>query len=233
MPSAAPLHDAAEKYEAALRKTGSCPRHHLRYPWDAPWPCCSPRKIGEDADAWDACGRMILESVFGRRSEASSSSTATVAGATVTVAGLGMAGVGLWARRDVERALARERIAPIGSEVDGAVVSSGAEARSLAEFIRESTLESTGGRTYAEVDAYLDESRDPIADAARAATDPRTGGPIANPDHSLWIESTALQTALMQAYMGFRLAELTIGLGGSLALTGVGIAALGRRQPRG
>jgi hypothetical protein len=167
--------------------------------------------------------------VFGRRSEASSSSTATLAGAVVTVAGLGVAGVGLWARRDVERALARERIAPIGSEVDGAVVSSGAEARSLAEFIRESTLQSTGGRTYAEVGAYLDEKGSPTADAARAATDSRTGGPIENPDHALWIESTTLQTALMQAYLGFRLAELTVGLGGSLALAGVGIAAVGRR----
>jgi hypothetical protein len=138
----------------------------------------------------------------------------------------------MWARRDVRRALVRERIEPIGSADGGAVVSIAAGARSLAEFIRGSVLEATHGSTYVEVDAYLDPEGRPTADAVTAARDPDTGRPLENPDHALWLEATTLQTALMQAYVAFRLAELTIALGASLALAGAAIGSLGRASRR-
>ena len=50
-----------------------------------------------------------------------------------------------------------------------------------------------------------------------------------NPDHELWIQSTTLQSALLQAYMAFRLSELTVALGAALAAAGVGLAAAGHR----
>ena len=50
-----------------------------------------------------------------------------------------------------------------------------------------------------------------------------------NPDVDLWIQSTTLQTALMQAYMAFRLADLLTVLGGTMTVAGVGIASSGRR----
>jgi hypothetical protein len=56
-----------------------------------------------------------------------------------------------------------------------------------------------------------------------------TGLPVHNPAYDLWVTSTTLQSALMQAYLAFRIADLTAGLGATLALAGVGIAAAGRR----
>jgi hypothetical protein len=45
-----------------------------------------------------------------------------------------------------------------------------------------------------------------------------------------WLQSTTLQTALMQAYISSRLAELTIGLGAALVTAGAGVTALARPQ---
>ena len=67
------------------------------------------------------------------------------------------------------------------------------------------------------------------ADATKAMTDEATGAPVRNPDVDLWIRSTTLQTALMQAYMAFRISDLMLAIGGALALAGAGIAASARR----
>lgn len=142
----------------------------------------------------------------------------------MVLAGLVIAGVGVWARRDVKRGLAREHI--VGP---GGAVTSAASARSLAEMIREQTLEATGGRTYAETGTYLAADGSATSDAAAATVDQTTGKPVPNPDVALWVQSTTLQTALMQAYMAFRLSDLMLGLGGTLALAGAGIAVASRR----
>ena len=139
--------------------------------------------------------------------------------------GIGLVGVGLWARHDVTRTLARERITGPAARP----VTTAAAARSLAEVIRASTLEATGGRTYSEVPSYLDADRVPTSDASAALEDERTGKPVDNPDAELWLQATTLQTALMQAYLAFRLAELTAGLGVALVGLGVGVSAAGRR----
>jgi hypothetical protein len=147
------------------------------------------------------------------------------AGFGVIAVGLGVAGLGLWARRDVRRGLARERVVASG----GAPVTSASTARALAETIREQTLEATGGRTYAETAPYLAEDGSATSDAAIARLDPATGKPARNPDVDLWVQSTTFQTALMQAYMAFRLADLMLGLGCAFVLAGSGIAVAGRR----
>jgi len=140
----------------------------------------------------------------------------TAARVAVGLAGLGFVGVGLWARRDVRRALAQERIVSTSEATPpNAPVTNAKGARSMAEVIRRNTIGATGGRTYAEIDPYVDAGGNPTADAARAVKDERTGQPAENPDHDLWIQSTTLQTALMQAYMAFRLSELTVALGAS------------------
>jgi hypothetical protein len=147
------------------------------------------------------------------------------AGGGVFLAGLGLVGLGLWARRDVRRGLSRERIvAPGGEEVTSA-----RSARALAEVIREQTLEATGGKTYSETGAYLAEDGSATSDAAGAMLDEATGKPVDNPDVNLWIQSTTLQTALMQAYMAFRISDLMLALGGAIALAGAGIASAARR----
>lgn len=143
--------------------------------------------------------------------------------------GLGLLGLGLWARRDVARTLARERIRGL----DAKPVTSAATARSLAEAIRASTLESTGGHTYSETDAYVDEAGNPTSDRASALVDERTALPVENPAVKLWLQSTTLQTALMQAYLAFRLAELTAGLGAAFLAVGAALAATGRARATG
>jgi hypothetical protein len=135
--------------------------------------------------------------------------------------GLALAGVGVWARWDIARTLARERIV---SGPDATPVVSAAAARSLAEAIRQSTLAATGGHTYSETPAYLGSDGEPTNEAELAARDDSTGKPVDNPDVGLWLQATTLQTALMQAYLAFRLAELTAGLGAALAVVGVGLA---------
>jgi hypothetical protein len=143
----------------------------------------------------------------------------------VIAVGFGVASLGLWARRDVRRGLERERIVAPGS----GRVKSASGARALAETIRDQTLEATGGRTYAETEPYLADDGSATSDAANAMLDPATGKPVRNPDVDLWVQSTTFQTALMQAYMAFRLADLMLGLGCGLALAGSGIAAAARK----
>lgn len=143
-------------------------------------------------------------------------------GAAVGLVGLGLVGIGLWARRDVARTLARERIV-FGA--DRKPVVSAATARALAESIRASALETTGGRTYSETPSYVGADGEPTFDLSLAAREDGTGLPVENPHVGLWLQATTLQTALMQAYLAFRLAELTAGLGASLAVVGAGLAA--------
>ena len=100
----------------------------------------------------------------------------------------------------------------------------------MAEVIRRNTAAATGGRAYAEIDPYVDDNGTPTADAERAAKDERTGGRLENPEHALWIQSTALQAALIQAYVAFRLAELTVALGVAFVAAGTGLATLGRHS---
>jgi hypothetical protein len=149
---------------------------------------------------------------------------ARTSGVTVSIAGVGFIAAGVWGRREVRTALERERI------VDGSSspVRDGGSARSLAEEIRRSTVAATHGRTYVETEPYLDVERSPTADRATALEDERSGVPVKNPDQTLWLQSTTLQTALMQAYMGARIAELTVGLGAVFVAAGFGLSAAGR-----
>lgn len=137
---------------------------------------------------------------------------------------------GAWAHRDVRRALERERVAGIGGAVPaGKPIRSAADARAMAETIREKTLEATGGVTYAEAPSFVTADGVATGSAADAAQHPVTGAPMRNPDVDLWLQSMTLQSALMQAYMGFRVAELTAAIGTCLGALGVGVALTARR----
>jgi hypothetical protein len=96
--------------------------------------------------------------------------------------------------------------------------------------IRANTLEAAGGRTYAETDPFIDATGNPTADEALALKDERTGRPVQNPDVALWLQSTTLQTALVQAYASSRLADLMVGIGGVFVAAGIGIAAAASRS---
>jgi hypothetical protein len=159
------------------------------------------------------------------------STTAGLTGAGVAAAGLGMIAVGLWARREVARALEQERIVGTSDMTPpNAPVTSAAAARALAETIRSRTVAAAGGRTYAETDEFLAPDGGTTSDASAALVSEATGRPVHNPTYELWVTSTTLQTALMQAYLSFKLADLTAGLGLVLVLAGAGIGASSCRR---
>lgn len=126
--------------------------------------------------------------------------TARRSGTAVCLTGVGLIAAGFWGRREVHAALTRERIVDPSSSTP---VRCGGAARALAERIRQSTLAATAGRTYAETDPESEQQ-------------------------ALWLQSTTLQTALMNAYLGSRIALLTIGLGAAFVVTGAGLAATAR-----
>lgn len=156
--------------------------------------------------------------------------TGGVAGALTAAAGVGLVAVGLWGRLDVRRGLARERIVSTGdAKQPNRPVTSPSAARSMAEVIRDNTLSATSGKTYGETPPYVDATGAPTSDRALAAKDAVTGAPVESPEHALWIQSTALQTALMEAYLAARLAELTVALGATFVGVGAGLVAASRR----
>lgn len=104
------------------------------------------------------------------------SSVPVVTGVAVGRAGLGFVGAGLWARRDVARALALEHILSTpDAKSPSAPVTTAVAARSMAEVIRHRTLEATGGRTHAETETFVDADGNPTSDEALALKDERAG----------------------------------------------------------
>jgi hypothetical protein len=89
--------------------------------------------------------------------------------------------MGIDGRDQVRCDLARERIVGTpDSTIPGQTVDTGSGAKAFAAVMRKHTLEATGGRTYAEVDRFLDENGKPTSDEAAAAKEPNTGQPVEN-----------------------------------------------------
>lgn len=120
----------------------------------------------------------------------------------------------------------------------GEPVTNGDQARAFAKIIREHTLESTGGLTYAQMGRFQSaaEPDDPAgtSDEAAAAKDDR-GQPISNAVRNIWVTSTGLTTALNMSHMAERLSVFGLVVGIALLLTGIGLvilalAVFGRRE---
>ena len=120
-------------------------------------------------------------------------------------------------------------------------IDTGEEARCFASYMRIHALEATGGLTYAEMgrDQSADDPADPAGtnDEAEAAKDEQ-GNPISNGQRNLWINETALATALNVSYMAEQTALFGIVVGIALFITGIGLivlayAVFARTQTRG
>ncbi|MBM2822136.1 MAG: hypothetical protein HW413_882 [Thermoleophilia bacterium] len=111
----------------------------------------------------------------------------------------------------------------------GEQVATGDQARAFAKIMREHTLESTGGLTYAEMGRYESAANpeDPAGtnDAAAAAKGD-SGQPTSNGARDIWVTETALTTALNVSYMAERLAVFGLVVGIALLLTGIGLVIL-------
>jgi hypothetical protein len=113
----------------------------------------------------------------------------------------------------------------------GEQVRTGRQALAFAEIMREHTLASTGGLTYAEMGRFQSaaDPADPAGtnDEAAAAKD-ENGEPISNAARDLWVTETALTTALNVGFMAEMLSLFSIVIGVALLLAGIGFVILAR-----
>jgi hypothetical protein len=135
--------------------------------------------------------------------------------------------MGFDGRDQVRSDLAREQI--VGTEdstIPGQLVDTGAEAQAFAQVIRKHTLEATEGQTYSQMGRFIGKDGKPTSDESQAAINEETGKPVENGLRNMWINATALTTALNTAYFAESVATFAIVMGFALLLAGIGFAVL-------
>ena len=110
--------------------------------------------------------------------------------------------------------------------VAGKEVTEGSRARCFATYMRIHALEATGGQTYSQMPGYASASGNGTNNEKEALLDPKSKKPLENPARNVWIEETALSTALNTSYMASQTATFGIVVGIALLLTGLGFAIL-------
>jgi len=141
--------------------------------------------------------------------------------------GLGAIYMGIDGRGYVRDNLAAEQI--VGTEdstIPGQKVDTGTEAQAFAKVMRKHTLEATGGQTYAQMGRFLDANGKPTNNENAAAINPTTKKPVENGLRNMWVNETALTTALNTAYFAEQVATFAIVMGIALLLAGVGFGIL-------
>jgi hypothetical protein len=161
------------------------------------------------------------------------------AGIVLVAFGIGALYMGIDGRSTVRDSIKQEQIT-FGEATDPAVaehakqwagqqVKTGDQARAFALVMREHTLESTGGLTYAQMGRFQSAAKpdDPAGtnDEAAALKDD-SGQPVANGARNIWVTETGLTTALNMSYMAEQLSIFGIVVGVALLLTGIGLMIL-------
>ena len=159
---------------------------------------------------------------------------AGIAASIVLIAfGVGSIYTGFAGRDQVRSDLAREQIVGTpDSSIPGQLVNTGSEAQAFAKVMRKHTMEATGGQTYAQMPRYMGTDGKPTNNEKAAATDPKSGEPVANPARNIWVTETALSTALNTAYFAESVATFAIVMGVAMLLSGVGFLILTLRVLR-
>jgi hypothetical protein len=108
-------------------------------------------------------------------------------------------------------------------------IDTGSEARCFAQYMRVHALEATGGLSYAQMGRFQSAAKPDDAagtnDETAAAKD-ESGQPISNGARNIWINETALATALNVSYMAEKISVFGIVVGVALILTGIGLVIL-------
>ena len=104
-------------------------------------------------------------------------------------------------------------------------ITTGAEARAFASYMRIHALEATGGQTYAQMPRYATDDGKGTNDPAQATKD-ENGQPVSNAARNIWVTETALATALNMSYMAEQLSLFSIIIGVALVLAGLGFGIL-------
>jgi hypothetical protein len=183
-----------------------------------------------------------------------------VASIVLIAFGIGSLVVGFGGRSDVQSSITREQIVGTPDMTPSAItaeakkaglnvssldipsksvanepISTGAEARTFAGYMRIHALEATGGYTYAQMGRYEAKPGTPgkflavgggTDDPAHAVVDPKTKQPVSNGTRDVWVTETALTTALNTSYFAERVADFSIIMGAALLLTGIGFLVL-------
>jgi hypothetical protein len=110
--------------------------------------------------------------------------------------------------------------------VAGKTVNTGSRARCFASYMRIHALEATGGQVYAQMGHYMGKDGKPTDDEKAAAIDPKTHKPVENGARNIWVNETALSTALNTGYFAENVALFSIVMGFALILTGIGLLVL-------
>lgn len=103
-------------------------------------------------------------------------------------------------------------------------ITSGSAARCFAQYMQIHALERTGGRYYSQMPQYATANGQGTNVAAQALK--KNGQPVSNPARDVWIQETALSTALNTSYMADQVALFGVVVGIALLLAGVGFAVL-------
>jgi hypothetical protein len=156
-----------------------------------------------------------------------------IAASVILIAfGVGSIVTGFNGRDRVRNDLVREQIVGTpDSSIPNQLVNTGSKAEAFAKVMRKHTLEATGGKTYAQLPRYATTDGKGTNDENAAAKDAK-GKPIDNPLRGLWVQETALTTALNTAYFAESVATFAIIMGVGLLLAGIGFLVLTLRVLR-
>jgi hypothetical protein len=110
--------------------------------------------------------------------------------------------------------------------VAGKSIDTGSEARCFASYMRVHALEATGGQVYAEMARYIGKDGKPTDDVKAAAVDPKTNKPVENGARNVWVNETALSTALNTSYFAESVSLFSVIMGVALLLVGIGLLVM-------
>lgn len=104
-------------------------------------------------------------------------------------------------------------------------VNNGSTARCFAQYMKIHALEASGGQVYSQMPRYATANGAGTNEAATALKDAK-GKPAENPARNVWVQETALSTALNTSYMAEQISLFGIVVGIALLLSGFGFAIL-------
>lgn len=104
-------------------------------------------------------------------------------------------------------------------------VNSGSTARCFAQYMNIHALEATGGLHYSQMPRYASVNGEGTNVESKAVKDAK-GKPAESPARNVWIQETALSTALNTSYMATQVGLFGIVVGIALLLSGLGFAIL-------
>jgi len=108
--------------------------------------------------------------------------------------------------------------------VVGKSITNGSDARCFANYMRVDALMATGGLTFSQMPHYATANGKGTNNEAEALR--KEGKPVENPARSVWVEETALSTALNASDIAEQTAIFGIVVGVALLLAGIGFAVL-------